>query len=263
MALPVLIMGQSGTGKSTSLRNFGQDEIALVNVSGKFLPFRGKFNNVLKSDDYVQIDNFIKNACKAGKKAIVIDAQYLMANEFMRRSLEKGYDKFTEMAKNFWLLVKLAEQLPEDVILYFLMHTEDADGRTKAKTIGKMIDEKITLEGMFTIVLKTCVVDGNYYFSTHNSGSDTVKSPMGLFQTDFIENNLKLVDEAIRSYYSFEPPLMCEECKQEILSDGKRTIKQIVAGTQQYYKQNLCMKCFAKLYTADQQKASEGNNGNP
>lgn len=201
MAIPVMILGESGTGKSASLRNFQPDEVGIINVSGKPLPFRNKLN-VYKSDSYPQIRKVL-----LGSKApsiVIDDAQYLMANEFMRRSDERGYDKFTEIAKNFWSLVQeiVAQQMPDDQIVYFLMHTDTSDdGRVRAKTIGKMLNEKITLEGLFTIVLRTSVSDGVYTFRTVNSGSDTVKTPMGMFQTAEIDNDLKAVDTAIREYY--------------------------------------------------------------
>lgn len=196
-----MILGESGTGKSASLRNFQPDEVGIINVSGKPLPFRNKLS-VYKSDSYPQIRKVL-----LGSKApsiVIDDAQYLMANEFMRRSDERGYDKFTEIAKNFWSLVQeiVAQQMPDDQIVYFLMHTDTSDdGRVRAKTIGKMLNEKITLEGLFTIVLRTCVSDGVYTFRTVNSGSDTVKTPMGMFHTAEIDNDLKMVDTAIREYY--------------------------------------------------------------
>lgn len=199
MAIPVLILGESGTGKSASMRNFQPDELAVVNVVGKPLPFRGRFES-LNGDSYRQIKKFIS---ATDKKAIVIDdAQYLMANEFMRRATERGYDKFTEIAQNFWDLINAIQKLPEDVVVYVLAHIErDNAGNEKIKTIGKMLDEKITIEGMFTVVLKTVVADGVYNFATQNSGNDTVKSPIGLFTTALIDNDLKVVDTAIREYY--------------------------------------------------------------
>ena len=202
MAVPVLIMGESGTGKSASLRNFNPDEVGIINVSGKPLPFKNQLK-VFKSDMYFPI----RKALLGNKELpayVIDDAQYLMANEFMRRSDERGYDKFTEIAKNFWSLVQevVAQQMPDDQIVYFLMHTDTSDdGRVRAKTIGKMLNEKITLEGLFTIVLRTSVSDGVYTFRTVNSGSDTVKTPMGMFQTAEIDNDLKAVDTIIREYY--------------------------------------------------------------
>lgn len=131
------------------------------------------------------------------------DATYLMVNEFMRNAKVTGYQKYTDMAYNFNYLVDAAAQLPDDKIVYFMGHSDQADdGREHFKTIGKMLDNYVTLEGKFTIVLKTVVKDGEYMFSTQNNGQDTVKSPMGLFDHALIPNDLKAVDSAIRSYYS-------------------------------------------------------------
>ena len=199
MAIIVMVYGQSGTGKSTSLRNFKPEDVCIVNVSGKPLPFRNK-HKTFKTDDYMSIDTAIK---KAPAKSIVIDdATYLMTNEYMRTAKVTGYQKFTDMALNYFTLIKSAAALPDDKIVYFLGHSEtDVNGNEKFKTIGKMLDEKVTLEGLFTIVLKTVVQDGKYQFSTKNSGQDTVKSPMGLFDDALIDNDLSAVDAAIREYY--------------------------------------------------------------
>lgn len=202
MGKKVLILGASGTGKSASMRNFSKDEILIINVAGKDMPFKepkGGFEK-LNTDQYRDIKRAMTNT---KKKVIVIDdCQYLMANEFMRRATEKGYDKFTEIAQNFWDLQQAISKLPEDVVVYEISHIErDQDGNEKMKTIGKMLDEKITVEGMFSIVLKTVVNDGNYYFQTQNSGKDTCKSPIGLFNSMLIDNDLKKVDNLIRDYY--------------------------------------------------------------
>lgn len=199
MAIIAMIIGQSGTGKSTSLRNFSEDKVGVINVSGKPLPFRKKLPCV-NTDNYDDITKFLR---RAKVPSIVIDdATYLMVDEFMRTSKITGYQKFTDMAKNFFDLIETARQLPDEKIVYFLGHTDrDADGNEKFKTIGKMLDEKVTLEGKFTIVLKTAVQDGKYLFQTHNSGADTVKSPLGMFQADYIDNDLAEVDKVIREYY--------------------------------------------------------------
>ena len=201
MAIPVLVLGQSGTGKSYSMKNFNEDEICLISVQKALLPFRKKFNETVVTDKYTEI---IKAMESTKKKVIVIDdTQYLMCNEFMRRATEKGFDKFTEIAQNFWsLVVQEVNNLPSDTIVYLLCHTStDENGVEKMKTIGKLVDEKITPEGLFTIVLKTAVSDGNYAFVTQNNGKDTVKSPEGMFSTYAINNDLKYVDEKIRNYY--------------------------------------------------------------
>jgi hypothetical protein len=200
MGIAVMVMGESGSGKSASMRNFKNGEVGVINVSGKPMPFKSDLKT-FRSDDYMQIEQVLR---KATSKSIVIDdGQYLLSYEFMRRSDETGFQKFTDIGKNFWALVQLViRELPEDAIVYFLFHTErDLDGNEKAKTIGKLLDEKITVEGMFTIVLKTKVTDGQYKFRTQTNGKDTVKSPIGMFEDVEIENDLKFVDEKIREYY--------------------------------------------------------------
>lgn len=209
MGIPVLILGESGTGKSASLRNFKENDIKVINVANKPLPFKNKIESV-STDNYKEIVKEMKLNQK--KITVIDDAQYLMANEFMRRATERGFDKFTEIAQNFWSLVNTIKDLPDDQIVYFLAHIErDANGNEKIKTIGKLLDEKITVEGMFTIVLKTNVNDGVYSFVTQNSGHDTVKSPIGMFPSMVIDNDLKYVDEKIRNYYELGDHLTDEE----------------------------------------------------
>lgn len=200
MGIGVLVLGESGTGKSTSLRNFTNDEVSIINVEGKPFPFKSQFQRVVNTDNATQITNLLRQT--KSKVVVIDDAQYIMANEFMRRSTERGFDKYTEIGVNFFNVVDVVKTLPSDTIVYFLMHTEEnSSGSVKAKTIGKMLDEKISLEGKFSIVLRTQVKDGHYLFSTQNNGYDTVKTPLGMFEKPLIENDLKKVDETIRTYY--------------------------------------------------------------
>lgn len=229
MGVPVLILGESGTGKSASLRNFKPSDLKVINVANKPLPFKNKIESIA-TDDYRTVVKELKLNKK--KVAVIDDAQYLMANEFMRRATERGFDKFTEIAQNFWSLVNMVKDLPSDQVVYFLAHIErDANGNEKIKTIGKLLDEKITVEGMFTIVLKTNVTDGVYSFITQNSGHDTVKSPIGMFPSVVIDNDLKYVDEKIRNYYEIGEFLSDDEIaeideaakKDDIpIEDGKK-----------------------------------------
>ena len=222
MATAVLILGQSGTGKSYSMKNFNEDELCLISVQKALLPFRKKFTETVVTDKYSEI---IKAMRSTKKKVIVIDdTQYLMCNEFMRRATEKGYDKFTEIAQNFWsLVVQEVNSLPADTIVYLLCHTAtDENGVEKMKTIGKLVDEKITPEGLFTIVLKTAVSDGNYAFVTQNNGKDTVKSPEGMFTSYAINNDLKYVDEKIRNYYGLGELYLSDEEMAEIDAINER-----------------------------------------
>ena len=203
MAILTYILGRSGTGKSYSLRNFDPEELLVINVQGKILPFKGSGRiETINSDNSADIVKYLETGAKHYKTIVVDDFQYIMANEFMRRSAERGYDKFTEIARHAWDIADTVRNLPKDVIVYILCHTDtDADGIEKLKTIGKLLDEKIVLEGMSTIVLKTAVSDGQYMFLTQNNGRDTVKSPAGMFDSYAIENDLKYVDDKIRQYY--------------------------------------------------------------
>ena len=200
MGIPVLVMGESGSGKSASLRNFEPDEVGIFNVAAKPLPFRKKLP-AKATCDYNQIKNIIS---KSPKKAFVIDdSQFLMCFASFARVKDTGYSKFTDMAVHFYDLVQFViHGTPPDVIVYFLHHTEtDSNtGKTKAKTLGKMLDSQLTLEGLFSIVLH-CVTDGkNHNFITQSDGYTTAKSPMEMF-SDVIDNDLKAVDHAIREYY--------------------------------------------------------------
>ena len=199
MGIPVLIMGESGSGKSCSLRNFDKSEVVIYNIAGKPLPFRNQLN---KADNvsYAQIaNNMIK---KSYKTYVIDDSQYLMAFEMFDRAKESGYNKFTDVALNFRNLVDFViKQMPADTIVYFLHHIETTEtGKIKAKTSGKMLDNQLTLEGLFSIVL-LCKTDGKeHYFETQSDGYTTCKSPMEMF--DFkIDNDLKMVDTKIREYY--------------------------------------------------------------
>lgn len=204
MGLPVLILGESGSGKSTSLRNFNKDELVIYNVAGKPLPFRGG-TQLLRADN-VSYNIIMQNMSKKKFRCYVIDdSQYLLAFELFGRVAEKTYDKFTEMAVHFYDLIQFViRQMPPDCIVYFLHHTDDIDGKVKAKTVGKMLNEKLTVEGLFSIVLMAKNLDGRYVFRTHSDGRDTVKTPMDMFEPDEIDNDLKAVDAAIREYYSMK-----------------------------------------------------------
>ena len=209
MAIVVMIYGQSGTGKSTSLRNFGT-EAAIINVSGKPMPYRTKVPTY-NTNDYGKVMNALaKTKCNT---IVIDDATYLMVDELMRNASAKvkGYDQYSTLACNFYNLVKFAQSLPNEKIVYFLGHSEQMDdGREHFKTIGKMLDNYVTLEGEFTIVLKTTVRDGKYFFSTHNNGQDTVKSPMDMFDSDLIPNDLKMVDDTIREYWGLNNTINTE-----------------------------------------------------
>ena len=205
MSVMTLVLGKSGTGKSTAMRNLNQADTALIKVIEKPLPFKTKGWAQYSTDNWTKIIEGAHKAASKGKSIIIVDDfQYLLANEFMRRSDERGFDKFTEIARHAWEVINALSALPTHVRVYILSHTDEVDGQIKMKTIGKMLDEKITPEGMFTIVLRTSVQDGEYLFSTRNNGADTVKTPMGLFGSDYIGNDLAVIDAAIRDYYDIQ-----------------------------------------------------------
>lgn len=202
MGIPVLVLGRSGSGKSRSFKNFTKDELGIIRVLEKELPFKNNFPPFTTSD-YNKIKAVM---LKSKTKSLAIDdAGYLLTDEFMRRSSEKGYDKFTELAQNFYdLIMFIATQLPREKIVYITMHEDENEitGLVKPKTIGKLLDEKVCVEGLFTIVLR-CVNDGGVHkFYTNNNGC--AKSPEEMFEDEEIENDLKNVDNIIRDYYNLK-----------------------------------------------------------
>lgn len=199
MGIPVLILGESGSGKSASLRNFEPEKVGIFNVAGKPLPFRKKMLVV----NNARYDDIYKSLAKGKLRTYVIDdSQYLMAFEELDRAKETGYTKFTEMALNFSGLVRyIINALPADVIVFFLHHVETTEvGKVKAKTVGKMIDSKLTLEGLFSIVLLCEASSDGHHFVTQSDGYTTAKSPMEMFDLE-IDNDLAMVDSIIREYW--------------------------------------------------------------
>lgn len=199
MGIAVMVLGASGSGKSTSMRNFDENEIGILNVAGKPLPFRKKLPKV-DNATYEKIYKVLKEPKL--KKYVIDDSQYLMAFESFDHAKETGYGKFTNMALNFRNLIDfIIRGTPPDCIVYMLHHTElSEDGKLKAKTLGKMLDNQLTVEGLFSIVL-LCQVEGSeHYFITNSDGSNPAKSPMDMFEMK-IDNDLKFVDTAIREYY--------------------------------------------------------------
>ena len=213
MATPIMIVGESGTGKSTSMRNLSTESTAIIQVINKRLPFKNNFQRrtaenpqgtLMVSDNAAMISKAVIGFAKYGFENIIIDDfQYLMANEFMKRSEEKGFQKFNDIAKNAWSVIRAAQSVPENACIYFITHSQvDDAGITKAKTVGKLLDDKITLEGLFTMVLGSYRDnDGNYRFHTQNNGSNTVKSPMCMFDSESIDNDLQQITLKINEYY--------------------------------------------------------------
>lgn len=202
MGVAVLVLGASGSGKSTSLRNMSPEHVEVLNVAGKPLPFRGQ----LPSKNFVSYDDIHKAFRQDGKPIYVVDdSQYLMAFEGFDKANEKGYDKFTHMAVHFKeMITDWIRELPDHTIVYFLHHTEIGDDqRIKPKTLGKMLDSQLVVEGLFSIVLLTWSEAGNHFFVTNSDGSSCAKTPMGMFEDETIDNDLALVDRTIREYYGW------------------------------------------------------------
>ena len=210
MGMPVLIIGESGSGKTSSLRNFDRKDILVFSVSGKRMPFRKKMNiiNVRDQSPAERYDTIIDLMGKYQDKVktfVIDDSQYLMAFEEMDRVYEKGYGKFTELAKHFIDMISAIKSLNDDVIVYLLHHAQETDnGKVKAKTIGKMIDDHITLEGLFEIVLMAVHDEGGYHFITNGIINTSAKSPIDMFEQGIIDNDLKMVNEKIREYYELD-----------------------------------------------------------
>lgn len=243
MAEIVAVLGSSGTGKSTSLRNLPPNETFIVSVVGKSLPFRGwkkkypiskdegKTGGMINTDSYMLIKKVLVNlATRSEIKYIVLDdSQYIMANEFMRRAQENGYGKFTEIAKHMVEVIQSAEKLPFDKKFFLLSHTEEKEGKQKIKTIGNMLDDKITLEGLFSIVLYTHIEDGRYSFLTQNTGQNTGKSPMGMFASETIPNDLMYVSKMMDEYYDGDEESPAKD-EWEVLSEMYGITKKQLEG---------------------------------
>lgn len=211
MGIPVLIMGESGSGKSTSLRNFDPDEIGIMNVASKPLPFRKKMR-VFNSAQYGGICAVLGKSnlnCYA-----IDDSQALMAFSMFSKAKEAGYNKFTDIALDFYNLLQfIINKTPPDCVVYLLHHTEQTDtGKIKAKTVGKMLDNQLTVEGLFSIVLLARTDGSRHYFETQSDGFTTCKSPMDMLPRE-MDNDLALVDNAIRAYWQLAPRKRIEQEK--------------------------------------------------
>lgn len=213
MAIGVLVLGESGTGKTFSISSFKENEVKILSVAKQILSFRGKYE-IVKTPT---ADDVIREMRNTSKKNIVIDDfQYILGLPMMRRIGEKGWDKFNDISQPYADVLDAINGLPDDTIVYFLSHTETAeDGKTKIKTIGKALDKYITIEGLFMIVLGTHVIDQKYFFTTQNNGNNTVKTPYGMFDNMYIPNDLKYVEDKIRNYYYMDGAKSDEEIAAE------------------------------------------------
>ena len=213
MAIGVLVLGESGTGKTFSISSFKENEVKILSVAKQILSFRGKYE-IVKTPTAADVIREMKNTSK--KNIVIDDFQYVLGLPMMRRIGEKGWDKFNEISQPYADVLDAINDLPDDTIVYFLSHTETAeDGKTKIKTIGKALDKYITIEGLFMIVLGTHVIDQKYFFTTQNSGNNTVKTPYGMFDNMYIPNDLKYVEDKIRNYYYMDGAKSDEEIAAE------------------------------------------------
>lgn len=202
MGIAVLILGKSGSGKSTSLRNFEPGEVGILNVLGKPMPFRKRLDSV-DNPDYATVEACIRS----GKRRawVIDDAGYLMQLENFERARETGYGKFTEIAVNFQRLIRAATLADRDTITYFMMHVEDdGQGHEKVKTVGKMLDERFCIEGACPVVIDCRVQDGVHVFVTKNDGTNLAKAPIDSLP-DVMDNDLKKVDGMLREYWELKP----------------------------------------------------------
>lgn len=213
-----LIIGESGTGKSTSIRNLNHDETFIINIIDKPLPFRGyknkyksmsadwKTGNYISTDDYSKIikaANFISANRPDIKTIIIDDFQFVMTNEFMRRCMERGFDKFSEIGNHAWSIMNALKLLREDIDCFILTHSAmDESGKMNIKTIGKLFSEKYGMETTVAMLLQTEVTDGNYHFITQGDARHIAKSPMGMFEDRNIPNDLAFVKNKMNEYYN-------------------------------------------------------------
>ena len=215
MSIASLILGTSGSGKSTSLRNLDPTKTLLIQCIKKPLPFKAKGwktrlslkseGNVIQTSDPVLIERLLRTS--PHEVVVIDDYQAVMVNELLSRSSEKGYDKFSDIAKNAWNVFNAAGDLAEHRRVYIMAHTQTDDfGQTRMKTVGRMVDQTLVPEGYFTIVLRTEVVNGNYKFTTQTNGQDCAKSPIGMFADSHIDNDLAAIDAVIQDFYEISQP---------------------------------------------------------
>lgn len=198
MAKTILVIGASGSGKSRSLKNFNENELAIIKCVNKDLPFKNKGNSVFRCD-YEKIKAILTRQTRP--VYAIDDANYLMTEQFMHSQVS-GYDKFNVIGQEFYDLIQYCQNcLRDDITVYIIMHEDinENTGVVKPKTVGKMLDEKVCVEGMFTTVLRCINESGNHKFYSNNNGC--AKSPEDMFESVSFENDLKYVDTKIREYY--------------------------------------------------------------
>lgn len=207
MAKSFLVIGKSGSGKTASLRNLKNDEYALINPLGKPLPFRSN-KKYLESFNYSDVKSALLGYANKGIKNIFVDdSGYLLTNALMTMPTNTDqYKYFRNMATDFYDLVRfIAKELPEDVYVGIIMHEESDDlGNVKVKTVGKMLDNQVTIEGMFTTVIRALKTSDGHKFQTLGDASNIVKAPMGMFEEQYIDNDMVIVLDKMKKYYNME-----------------------------------------------------------
>lgn len=231
MAQKLLIIGESGSGKTCSIRNCDPKTTAIVSPEKESLPFGkkaqkypGKFDMLCNETDARKITKFMREEVAKSKKLIIVDDfQYILAIPYMNRIKETGWDKYNDFGSNYFEIIEVCKELPDDVVVAYMSHGETLDtGLFTVKLIGKLLREKITIEGLFTVVLRTGVNEAKYYFYTQNSGKDTTKSPLGMFPSYAIDNDLEYVADKIRNYYEvgeYKSDEEIEQADQAVVSD--------------------------------------------
>jgi hypothetical protein len=226
----ILVLGESGTGKSTSLRNLDHKETAIINIIDKPLPFRGyrgmynkENKNYCATDDFNAILKMIDKIDKERtdiKNIVIDDFQFIMCNEFMRRAKEKGYDKYSEMAQHVWLILVKLKDCRDDLNCIVINHSElDVKGKAKVKTIGNMVDKHIGIESMFTCVLHAMKLDKRYVFLTQEDPGHVAKSPIGMFDSDCVDNDLNVIIKEINKYNNWDGDV----CDVDVMITDKNT----------------------------------------
>jgi len=205
MAVPVIVYGKSGSGKSRSLKNFAEDEIYLVNILGKMMPFKGQFKYTTEGDN---VQTIMAGLAKMPTNAAVIDDfGYIMTNMWMRgHGAGDQFKLYSQIGDTIWNMIEYIKNLDRNKIVYLVMHDDTGDdGFSKLRTIGKLLDQKVCIEGMVTVVLHSVIKGDKHVFRTNSDGNDLAKSPEGMFQDIEMENDLKAADKLIREYWGLKP----------------------------------------------------------
>lgn len=226
----IAVVGESGTGKTTSLRNLNPEETFIISVTGKPLPLRnyrkkyiplkvngkevtGNYYVSSKWDQILTVLQIVNKKLPQIKQVVIDDFQYVLSYEFVDRATEVGYGKFSELAQHAMEILRYAEQMREDCKIIILTHSENVGDNINPKfvikTVGKLLSEKVTLEGLFTYIFFTKVTEGDdgkmqYKFITNNDGTCCAKTSFGMFDQLEIDNDLNEIIKVIDEYNGVE-----------------------------------------------------------